>query len=317
MKLSIIVPVLNEEAVIPELHSRLLEAVHPTGLGYEIIYVDDGSSDGSLLLLEKLANDDHRVKILSFSRNFGHQNAVTAGLENCSGDAAVIIDADLQDPPSLIPVMAEKWKEGYEVVYAVRRKREGETLFKKATAAFFYRFLGKMSEVSIPLDTGDFRLMDRKVIEALKQMPESNRFLRGMVAWTGFRQTGVEYDRDTRFAGKTKYPLRKMLRFAFNGITSFSSTPLIYVFYLGLIITILTFVGMLYVLGLKFFTDRTIQGWTSLILVTSLFGGIQLISVGVIGLYISRIADEVKHRPKYLLKKKVNLDEGNAYSDLL
>ncbi|MFZ5941853.1 MAG: glycosyltransferase family 2 protein [Bacteroidota bacterium] len=309
MKLSVIVPVFNEESGLRELHARLVEAVHPTGMSYEIIYVDDGSADGSLEILEVFAKEDHRVKVLSFSRNFGHQNAVTAGLDFCSGDAAVIIDADLQDPPGLIPGMVEKWKEGFDVVYAVRRKREGETLFKKATAAFFYRFLDRMSDVKIPLDTGDFRLIDRKVIAALKQMPESNRFLRGMVAWTGFRQTGIEYDRDTRFAGKTKYPLKKMLRFAFNGITSFSTKPLSYVFYLGLIITIITFLGVLYVLYLKFFTERTLQGWTSLILAISLLGGIQLLSVGVIGLYISRITDEVKNRPKYLLRKRENLDE--------
>jgi len=308
MKLSVIVPVFNEEEGLEELNRRLNEALLETGMSSEIIYVDDGSLDHSIQILEKLAKEDPRVKVLSFSRNFGHQNAVTAGIEHGTGDATVIIDADLQDPPSLIPLLAEKWKEGYEVVYAVRRKRKGESFFKKITAAFFYRFLGRMTDIKIPLDTGDFRLMDRKVTDSLKAMPEANRFIRGMVAWTGFRQTGIEYDRDERFAGKTKYPLKKMIRFAFNGITAFSTTPLLYVFYLGLIITVLTFVGVLLILYLKLFTDRTIQGWTSQILVTALLGGIQLISVGIIGLYISRIADEVKNRPKYLLHRKINID---------
>jgi len=308
MKLSVIVPVFNEEEGLEALHARLIDILPSTGMSFEIVYVDDGSRDNSILILEKFSELDHRVKVLSFSRNFGHQNAVTAGLEHCSGDAAVIIDADLQDPPSLIPEMLEKWKEGYEVVYAVRKKRKGESWFKKATAAFFYRFMGRMADISIPLDTGDFRLIDRKVIDALKSMPEANRFIRGLVAWTGFRQLGLEYERDERYAGKTKYPLKKMIRFAFNGITSFSTTPLIYVFYLGLIITALTFIGVLFVLYLKLFTDRTIQGWTSQILVTSLLGGIQLISVGIIGLYISRIGDEVKNRPKYLVHRKINLE---------
>lgn len=310
MILSVIVPVYNEEEVLNQFHSRLLNAVEPLGLKLEFIYVNDGSSDGSIQILEALAKKDVRVKVILFSRNFGHQNAVTAGLDHCCGDANVIIDADLQDPPELIAEMVSKWKEGFQVVYAVRNIRKGETWFKKATASFFYRFLGSMSEVNIPADTGDFRLIDRVVVDSLKSMPESNRFLRGMVAWTGFRSTGIYYDRDERYAGKTKYPIRKMIRFAFNGITSFSSTPLLYVFYMGLIITSFTFLGMLYVLYLRFFTDQTIQGWTSLILVSTFLGGIQLISTGIIGLYISRISDEVKKRPKYLIHETFNLKQS-------
>lgn len=307
MKLSVIVPVFNEEEVLGAFHSRLKSVLTEAAVDHEILYVNDGSKDASQQILEGIASGDERAKVLCLSRNFGHQNAITAGLDNCKGDAAVIIDADLQDPPELILQMLGKWKEGHEVVYAVRRKRAGETWMKRVMARAFYRFLTRLSEVRIPEDTGDFRLIDRKVIQVLAGMPESNRFLRGLVPWTGFRTAAVYFDRDERLAGSTKYPFRKMLVLAFHGITAFSVRPLMYVLYLGLLVTTTAFLGSLFVLYLRLFTQATVQGWTSLILVVCLFGGIQLLSLGVIGLYISRISDEVKRRPKYVLSHTINL----------
>lgn len=236
---------------------------------------------------------------------------MSAGLSLCTGDCAIIIDADLQDPPELIPDLIAKWQQGYEVVYAQRTARKGESLFKKMTASVFYRLLQKFTQVNIPPDTGDFRLIDRIVIDTLLNMPEKNRFLRGMVSWTGFRQTGISYARDQRFAGKTKYPFFKMLKFALNGITSFSFIPLQLASYFGFIVSAGAFISGVYVLYLRFFTDKTIQGWTSLMIALLFLGGIQLITLGIIGEYIGRISEEVKGRPGYVIRGKVNfLDNG-------
>lgn len=307
-KISVIIPVFNEETNIEQLLIRL-DSVFSSNIGHvEVIFVDDGSTDNTAGVLKTRANSLKWLRLIELSRNFGNQAAVTAGLDHCSGDCAVIIDGDLQDPPEVIPKMIEKWQEGYEVVYAQRQKRKGETFFKRASAAFFYRLLQRMTDVDIPKDTGDFRLIDRKVIEALAQMPERNRFLRGMVSWAGFRQTSVPYEREERFSGETKYPFFKMLKFALTGITSFSFLPLQLASYFGFFISGISFIAAIYVLYLKYFTDRTIQGWTSMMIALLFLGGIQLITLGIIGEYIGRMSDEVKQRPAYLIRKKVNLD---------
>lgn len=306
-KISVIIPVLNEATNIAELLQRF-EAVFSKNIkDTEVIFVDDGSTDDTAGILKTRADSSRWLRLIELSRNFGNQAAVSAGLDHCTGDCAVIIDGDLQDPPELIPAMIEKWQGGYEVVYAQRQKRKGETFFKRASAAFFYRLLQKMTNVDIPEDTGDFRLIDRKVIDALGQMPERNRFLRGMVSWAGFRQTSVPYVRDERFSGETKYPFFKMLKFALTGITSFSFLPLQLASYFGFLVSGISFIAAIYVLYLKYFTDRTIQGWTSMMIALLFLGGIQLITLGIIGEYIGRMSEEVKQRPAYLIRKKTNL----------
>jgi len=306
-EISVIIPVLNEEQNITVLADRLTEVLNKK-FSYEIIFIDDGSSDGTIEKLKILTYKNKDVKVIEFSRNFGNQAAVSAGLNYCTGECAVIIDGDLQDPPELIPEMVNKWREGYDVVYAQRIFRKGESYFKRITASIFYRLLQRLTNVKIPKDTGDFRLIDRKVVHALKQMPERNRFLRGMVAWAGYRQTGIEYVRDKRFSGKTKYPLFKMLRFAVTGITSFSYLPLQLASYFGFFVSGISFISGIYVLYLKFFTDKTIQGWTSLMIALLFLGGIQLITLGIIGEYIGRMSEEVKQRPAYLIRNKYNID---------
>lgn len=299
--LSIIIPIYNEEQIIPELHRRLTNAAQEITEDYELIFVNDGSRDASLKELIKLAEKDEKTFYINFSRNFGHQIAVTAGVDYCVGDAVVIIDGDLQDPPELIPEMYRKHKEGYEVVYARRETREGESLFKKFTAKMFYRTLRSLTSVDIPLDTGDFRLVDKKIIEKLKQMPEQNKFLRGQIAWMGFRQTAVYFNRDKRKYGKSGYPLSKMLKFAMDGITSFSDKPLGFVTRLGFIISGISFIIILYAIFSHFFLKETITGWTSLIISSMFIGGVQLISIGIIGEYISRINKNVLQRPLYIV----------------
>lgn len=299
--LSIIIPIYNEEQIIPELHRRLTNAAQEITEDYELIFVNDGSRDASLKELIKLAEKDEKTFYINFSRNFGHQIAVTAGVDYCVGDAVAIIDGDLQDPPELIPEMYRKHKEGYEVVYARRETREGESLFKKFTAKMFYRTLRSLTSVDIPLDTGDFRLVDRKIIEKLKQMPEQNKFLRGQIAWMGFRQTAVYFNRDKRKYGKSGYPLSKMLKFAMDGITSFSDKPLGFVTRLGFIISGISFIIILYAIFSHFFLKETITGWTSLIISSMFIGGVQLISIGIIGEYISRINKNVLQRPLYIV----------------
>lgn len=302
MQLSIIIPIYNEEQILPELHERLTKAALQITEDYELIFVNDGSRDGSLYGLMQIAEKDAKSFYINFSRNFGHQIAVTAGIDNCSGDVVVIIDGDLQDPPELIPELYKKHKEGFEVVYARRESREGESFFKKFTAKMFYRTLRNLTSVDIPLDTGDFRLIDRKIVDCLKQMPEQNKFLRGQIAWLGFNQTAVYFSRDKRKYGKSGYPLSKMLKFAMDGITSFSDKPLGFVTRAGFIISGLSFLVILYAIFAHFVLNHTITGWTSLIVSSMFIGGVQLVSIGIIGEYISRINKNVLDRPLYIIK---------------
>jgi len=306
---SIVVPVFNEEEVLNEFYKRLTIAMDKLKEKYEIIFVNDGSTDNSLEIMKKLHSNDKRIKIISFSRNFGHQMAITAGIDYASGEAVVTIDADLQDPPEMIPELIKKWKEGYDVVYGVRKKREGESFFKKATASIFYRLLNRVTDINIPLDAGDFRLMDRKVVNNLKQIREKNRYIRGLTSWIGFKQIGVLYKREKRFAGYTKYPLRKMLKFAFNAIFSFTNFPLKIATYFGFLVAGLSFLYLIYVLILKIFMNATIQGWASLIVAVLFLGGVQLICIGIIGEYIGRIGEEVKKRPLYIIEEIIDEDE--------
>jgi dolichol-phosphate mannosyltransferase len=291
--LSVIVPCFNEEPVVREAHRSLLETLetNPEG-GFELIYVDDGSRDGTLKILRELQQADHRVRVIALSRNFGHQIAVTAGLEHARGEAVAVIDADLQDPPEVILEMLDRWRQGVDVAYGVRSERAGETAFKLWTAKAFYRFINRLSDVAIPLDTGDFRLMDREVVNALLAMPERDRFVRGMVAWVGFRQEPVHYRRAACLAGETKYPLKKMLRFATDGILSFSLVPLR-----------LAVLGIVYALALRLFTDVWVTGWTLLF--------IGMLFLGVMGEYLGRIYGEVKRRPLYLAKERLGFQSAN------
>lgn len=304
--ISIIIPIYNEEGNIQELIKRLYSVLEKLDVDFELVFINDGSYDNSKKILTKSAEEDKRIKIIHFSRNFGHQIAVTAGIDNCNGDCAVIIDADLQDPPDLIPKLIKRWKDGYQVVYAQREKRKGESFFKLFSAKLFYRILKRLTNVNIPLNTGDFRLIDKKIINTLKQMPEKNRFIRGMVSWTGFRQTGVKYVREERFSGDTKYPLKKMIKFALTGITSFSFIPLQIATYFGFAISGISFLYALYVLYLKLFTTRTIQGWSTIMIAILFLGGVQLITLGIIGEYIGRISEEIKQRPTYIIDEKIN-----------
>jgi polyisoprenyl-phosphate glycosyltransferase len=306
---SIVIPVYNEAEVLPTLYRRLTQVMESLGELYEVIFVNDGSRDISPILIRELRAKDERVKLISFSRNFGHQTAITAGLDHCVGQAVVVMDADLQDPPEVVPRMIEKWREGYEVVFAVRERRSGEGLFKRMTAAVFYRLLRQLTATEIPLDAGDFRLMSRRAVEALKVVRERNRFMRGLAAWVGFRQTSIAFVRDVRYAGETKYPLTKMMRFALNGLTSFSTVPLQLSIYLGFAISLISLIYMVYAIGYKVFTDRSVPGWTSVIVAVLFLGGVQLISLGIIGEYIGRIYDEVKQRPLYLIDESVGFEK--------
>lgn len=304
MNLSIIIPIFNEEANIPFLLNRLESVIKPLGISYEYLFINDGSRDHSLEVIKYEAGKNLHIKWIDFSRNFGHQVAVTAGLDAATGDSAVIIDADLQDPPELIIDLFKKQQEGYNVVYAKRRKRQGENYFKKTTAKWFYRIMRKITNIDIPLDTGDFRIIDRKVIDILKEMPEQQKFLRGQIAWIGFRQTFIEYDRNERNAGETGYTLKKMIRLALDGITSFSNFPLKFATGAGFVVSGIAFVLMLYALYSRFVSKNYEPGWTSLMLVILFMGGIQLISIGIIGEYISRLSTNVRKRPLYIVSEK-------------
>ena len=306
--LSIIVPMYYEELVAYECYHRIKNVVNGIeSMDHEIIFVNDGSKDRTLAILKSIAKGDKCVKIIDFSRNFGHQAAVTAGLFNCNGDAIVIIGADLQDPPEIIPEMISKWEEGHQVIYGKRKIRSGESKFKLLTAKYFYRVLSYMASIEIPKDTGDFRLMDRIVVEAFKEMPEQNRFIRGMVSWIGFDQVPLEYNRDDRFAGETKYPLRKMIKFATDGIVSFSTKPLKLTAIFGIGTIGISILLIIYTIITKIMSD-TSMGWASTMCVILFFSGVQLLSLGVIGEYIARIYDESKNRPLYLVKEKINFD---------
>ncbi|MBZ5666387.1 MAG: glycosyltransferase family 2 protein [Acidobacteriia bacterium] len=303
--LSVIVPCKNEEAVLRETHRRLVGVLQQLIAGFEIVYVDDGSTDSTFDLLREIQGTDSRVRIVQLSRNFGHQVAITAGLEHASGKAAVLIDADLQDPPEVIPMMVEQWRNGFDVVYGLRTERDGETLFKLWTAKAFYRLINHLSGIPIALDTGDFRLMDRKVVNALLDMPEHDRFLRGMISWLGFRQIAVPYRRAARQFGETKYPLLKMLRFAMDGIASFSALPLKMATWLGFSASGVAIGLILYAICVHVFTNRWVTGWTSLFIAVLFVGGAQLVCLGIIGEYVGRIYGETKRRPLYLVQELV------------
>lgn len=299
---SFVLPVFNEEETLPTLRERMAALLDKLDAESEVILVDDGSRDRSAELMEGIAREDARFRCVRLSRNFGHQIAVTAGIDYARGDAVVVMDADLQDPPEVVLQMVEQWKQGFDVVYGKRVARKGETVFKKATASLFYRLLDRMSEVRIPTDVGDFRLIDRRAVDAFRAMREQNRYVRGMFAWMGFPQTAVEYVREERFAGETKYPLRKMLRLAANGIVGFSTAPLRLILSLGFFVSVVSFLAGLTVIVLKLLGAYTVTGWTSLMVVVFFVGGIQLVVTGVIGEYIGRIYDEVKSRPLYLVR---------------
>ena len=300
---SIVAPIFNEIESIPELYKRVSAVMDKMGDSWELILVDDGCTDGSTQAILDLSENDDRVIPLIFARNFGHQIAVTAGWDHARGDAVVIIDADLQDPPEVIPELAAKWKEGYEVVYAVRAEREGESWFKKFSASVFYRLIARITEVNIPLDTGDFRLLDRKVVDVLKSMHERHRFPRGMAAWVGFRQIGVEYNRAERFAGHTKYPFRKMLKLAMNAITSYSYFPLQISSYIGFFSAGLSIIAIPVVIILRMTGNQEFSGQATTLISVLFLGGVQLISLGILGEYIGRLYDEAKGRPLYILRE--------------
>lgn len=299
--ISVVVPCFNEEEVILHTHKRLTAVLGDADLEFEIIYVDDGSSDQTALCLRDIQEQSTNVGIIRLSRNFGHQVAATAGLDYAGGDAVVLIDADLQDPPEMIPKMVEKWKEGYDVVYGVRTSREGESSFKLWTASAFYRLINALSEVPLPLDAGDFRLIDRRAVDALRQMRERHRLLRAMTTWVGFHQTALPYERSKRFAGTSKYPLRKMIALALDGIVSFSVIPLRLISFVGLMLSLLALVGIIYAVTARLLTDSWVPGWTLLFISSLMIGGLQFIFLGIMGEYIGRIYGEAKQRPLFLV----------------
>ena len=309
-KISLVVPMYYEEKVVDECYKRLNKTLEELkGYTHEKIFINDGSTDKTFELLSKIAKKDKNVKIISFSRNFGHQCAVTAGLKYVTGDAVVIIDADLQDPPELIPEMLKLWEEGNEVIYGKRKSRKGESLFKLFSAKMFYKTLNALSDVEIPMDTGDFRLVDRKVVDTINSMPEHNKFLRGLFSWVGYKQKAYEYERQERFAGETKYPLKKMLKLASDGIISFSTKPLKIVGGIGVFSIILSILILLYsVISYIFKLNDLTPGWTSLMVTITFFAGMQLVSIWIMSEYIGRIYDESKDRPEYIIDKTINID---------
>ncbi|HPA78084.1 MAG TPA: glycosyltransferase family 2 protein [Kiritimatiellia bacterium] len=305
-KVVMVVPFLNEQENIPVLYDRVCKAMEGQPEQFEILFVNDGSSDGSPDWIRNKAKEDPRVRMITFSRNFGHQLAITAGMDYADGDAVVIMDADLQDPPEVIPQLLEKWREGNEVVYAVRAARVGETWLKKFLAATFYKIFHAMAKVNVPLNTGDFRLVDRKVVESLREVRELHRFVRGLTCWVGFRQCAVHYERAARLAGETKYPVWKSMNLAWDAITSFSGTPLRWVTGIGLLFSLCGLVFMLHIVIQTLLHPETVaQGWASLAALTLIMGGVQLICIGLLGQYVSRIFEETKKRPLYLIREKI------------
>lgn len=308
-QLSVVVPCMNEELVIAETANRLVAVFESAQISFELVFVDDGSKDRTPAILRDLQAGDSRVRVVRLSRNFGHQVAITAGVEHASGDAVAVIDADLQDPPEVLLEFLNKWLEGYDVVYGVRTFREGESAFKTGTAKLFYRLIGRLSETEIPLDTGDFRLMDRRVVDSLLSMPERDRFVRGMVSWLGFSQVAVPYRRAARFAGETKYPLLKMIKFAIDGIVSFSTVPLRVATWLGFLASGISVLGIAVVLLERYFhVLGLVRGWSSTVIAVLFIGGVQLVCMGIIGEYVGRIYGEAKRRPLYIVRERIGFD---------
>lgn len=309
-KISIVIPMYFEEKTVEQAYKRTKEVFEKLEkYSYEIICIDDGSKDNTLPIIEKIANIDSNVKVISFSRNFGHQAAITAGLKYTTGDAVVIMDCDMQDPPELIPEMIELWEAGNDVIYAKRKIRKGENKFKLYTAKMFYKLLNGISEIKIPEDTGDFRLADRKVIDVINELPEHNKYLRGLFTWVGFKQVPIEYERQERFAGKTKYSLSKMIKLASDGITSFSKKPLKILGGFGALAIIASILLFIYaIISYVFELNSLMPGWTSIMITITFFGGLQLISVWLMSEYIGKIFDESKNRPEYIIAKKINID---------
>ena len=306
---SVVIPAYNEQEVIVETYNRITKVMSDMGEAYELVFVNDGSKDKTAEIIAGFCKDDLCVRLINFTRNFGHMPAISAGMEHARGQAIFVIDADLQDPPEIFPEMAAKWKEGYHVVYGKRIKRKGESAFKRLSAMLFYRLLRKMTSVDLPSDTGEFRLIDRKVCDAVNKLPEKNRYIRGLVSWVGFKQVPVEYVREERFAGSTKYPLRKMIAFAFDAITSFSYKPLKLATTLGFIISLLSFVYILFAIYQALFTDWTVAGWASTIAAILFTQGIVLMLLGLMGEYIGRIYNELQNRPIYIVQEIIEKSE--------
>ncbi|HEU5213394.1 MAG TPA: glycosyltransferase family 2 protein [Gaiellaceae bacterium] len=306
---SVVVPVYNEQGCLEELGSRLGETLDGLSARWEVIFVDDGSSDGSYDEMTAIATRDPRFKILRLSRNFGHQNAITAGLDAASGDAVVIMDADLQHPPEIIPQLAARWREGYDVVYAIRSDRAGEPWTKRVTARVFYGSLGRVADIEVPADAGDFRLVDRRALDAFRSLRETNRYVRGMFSWIGFAQIGVEYPYEERRSGESKYSLRKMAALGSDALTSFSTAPLRVALHVGFVVAALSLLAATTAVVAKIAGIFTVPGWTSLVFVTSLLGGVQLLVLGVVGVYLGRIYEEVKNRPLYIVRDAQGFDE--------
>lgn len=310
-KVSVVIPMYYEEEVAKECYNRTKNVLNSLeNYEHEIIFVNDGSKDRTLPILKEIASKDENVKVVSFSRNFGHQAAVTAGLKFVTGDCILIIDSDMQDPPELLVDMLKLWEDGNEVIYAKRKTRKGESKFKLMTAKMFYKVLNGLSDVDIPKDTGDFRLVDRKVVDVINSMPEHNKFLRGLFSWVGFKQAPIEYERQERFAGKTKYPLKKMLKLASDGIISFSTKPLKIIGGIGIISILISFILLIYaILSYAFKWNNLAPGWTSLMVAITFFAGVQLVSIWMISEYIARIYDDTKKRPEYIIDEKINIKE--------
>lgn len=306
--ISIIVPCYNEEGNIEKLHLKIKEQMKKLDINYELIFIDDGSTDNTLKAIEFLILKESRIKLISFSRNFGHQAAIIAGVEHCKGDCLIMMDSDLQHPPELIPEMILRWRNGYEIVNTIREDTKNLPRFKRHTSKGFYKLINIISKTKIEPGSADFRLMDRKVVNSFKEIGEYSLFMRGMINWVGFTNTSIQYKPNNRFSGKSKYSLKKMLLFAIDGITSFSSAPLHISMVFGILISMASFLYMIYALYIHFFTDQTLEGWTSLIISILFIGGIQLISMGILGEYVSKIFYEVKQRPRYLVNKKIGFD---------
>ena len=309
---SLVIPIFNESETLAALHQRLAPVIDALDGTCEVILVDDGSTDGSFELMQHIHGLDSRFRVLRLSRNFGHQVALTAGLDHARGRAVIIMDGDLQDPPEVIQALIDKWHEGFQIVYAVRDERDGESRMKLATAKWFYRIIGRLSEVPMPLDAGDFRLVDRAAVDAVQSMPEHHRYLRGMFAWVGYDQAGVHYSRDARHAGETKYPLRKMVSFAVDGIVSFSTVPLRLTLTLGFVVSVISVLAGFTAIICKIANVAVTPGWVSIVVVMAFLGGIQLTVLGVMGEYIARIHDEVKRRPQYLLRDQLGFEDHHG-----